>query len=220
VAGARSLTPRWAACHTAPCARAAAQGTTLTDFGGGIDRANALGLDPDGKIVAAGESTIEGVTDFAIARYLPDGSLDPSFGANGTVLTKFGRSANGANAIAIRPGGRIVIVVVGYSGVEDGGFDFALARYRTDGQLDPTFGVGGEVITDFVDTRGVDVAKAVAIQANGKLVVSGYSGTYGEDFDFVEARVSTWPTPSRSGPMEASSPPAHRTRRGAPTSHS
>jgi uncharacterized delta-60 repeat protein len=177
---------RGAACQAAPCVLAPSQGTTLTDFSGGIDRANALGVDADGRIVAAGESTTGGVTDLAIARYLPDGGLDPSFGTNGTILTNFGRSANGANAIAIWPGGRIV--VAGYSGVEGGGFDFALARYRTDGQLDPSFGVGGQVITDFVDTRGVDVAKAVAIQADGKLVVSGYSGTYGEDFDFVVAR--------------------------------
>lgn len=181
-----SLPAEAAACHATPCAPAAVQGITVTDFGGGIDRANALGVDLDGRIVAAGESTIGGTTDFAIARYLPDGSLDPSFGTNGTILTNFGRSANGANAVAMLPGGRIVIA--GYSGVQDGGFDFALARYRTDGQLDPTFGVGGQVLTDFVDTRGVDVAKAVAIQADGKLVVSGYSGTYGEDFDFVVAR--------------------------------
>jgi uncharacterized delta-60 repeat protein len=181
-----TLPAQGATCPAASCAPAAVQGTTVTDFGGGLDRANALSVDLDGRIVAAGESTIGGVTDFAIARYLADGSLDPSFGTNGTILHNFGRSANGANAVAIWPGGRIV--VVGYSGVEDGGFDFALARYRTDGQLDPSFGVGGQVITDFVDTRGVDVAKAVAIQADGKLVVSGYSGTYGEDFDFVVAR--------------------------------
>jgi uncharacterized delta-60 repeat protein len=181
-----SLPAEAVACHATPCAPAAVQAFTLTDFGGGVDRANSLGVDADGRIVAAGESTIGGVTDFAIARYLPDGSLDPSFGSNGTVLANFGRSANGANAVAILPGGRIV--VAGYSGVLDGGFDFALARYRTDGQLDPSFGVGGQVLTDFVGTRGVDVAKAVAIQADGKLVVSGYSGTYGEDFDFVVAR--------------------------------
>jgi uncharacterized delta-60 repeat protein len=181
-----TLAARGATCHAASCAPAAAQGTILTDFGGGIDRANALGVEPDGGVVAAGESTVGGATYVAIARYLPDGRLDLSFGANGTILTSFGRSANGANAVAILPGGRIV--VAGYSGVEGGGFDFALARYRTDGQLDPSFGIDGQVITDFVDSRGVDVAKAVAIQPDGKLVVSGYSGTYGEDFDFVVAR--------------------------------
>jgi uncharacterized delta-60 repeat protein len=172
-------------CASAPCAPIVEPRAILTDFGG-VDRANGLAVEPDGSIVAVGESTDAGTTRFAVARYLADGGLDPSFAGDGTVLTSFGRSSNGANAVGALPGGRTL--VVGYAGVQGEGFDFALARYRIDGALDPTFGSGGRVVTDFPDTNGVDVAKSVAIQGDGKIVVSGYSGTYGEDYDFIVAR--------------------------------
>ena len=169
-----------------PARAAMAPSPILTDFDGAVDRAHGLAVTPDGGFVAVGESTHEGTTEFAVARYLADGRLDPSFGGDGTVLTGFGRSASGANAVVVLSGGRTL--VVGYTGVQGGGFDFALARYRIDGELDPTFGSGGEVVTDFPDSRGVDVAKSVAIQPDGRIVVSGYSGTYGEDYDFIVAR--------------------------------
>src|SRR5207245_943210 len=60
-------------------------GRVLTDFGG-YDEASALALQSDGKIVVAGFSDVVGF-GFALARYNPDGSLDPSFGSGGRVLT-------------------------------------------------------------------------------------------------------------------------------------
>ena len=82
-----------------------------TDFGSGsADFALALALQPDGKIVVAGMSTASGSYDFALARYLPNGTLDTTFSGDGTVLTDFGSgSRDWAYALALQPDGKIVV---------------------------------------------------------------------------------------------------------------
>jgi uncharacterized delta-60 repeat protein len=145
-------------------------GKVLTDSSG---KAHAIALQPDGKIVVAGERLIIAdedhyLSDFALARYLPNGTLDASFGSNGKVLTDFGSEAF---AIALQPDGKIV--VAGYSGG-----DFALARYGPNGTLDPTFGGDGKVLTDF-GSGSFDLAYALALQPrDGRLVVAGFSNDY------------------------------------------
>lgn len=98
-------------------------GTVLTNFGSGSgDQATALAIQADGKIVVAGNSTASGSLDFALARYLSNGSLDPSFSGDGKVTTDF-RSNTSDLALAIQPrDGRLVV-----AGGEE---DFALARYH------------------------------------------------------------------------------------------
>jgi uncharacterized delta-60 repeat protein len=134
---------------------------------------NALVLQPDGKLVAAGE-TFDGPSDFVLARYLPDGSLDGSFGVGGKVTTDFG-SFDFVSALVFQPDGKLVAA-------GDSGVSFALARYLPDGRLDPTFGVGGLVTTDFgnFDDGG---ARALVLQPDGNLVAAGFAGP-----DFALAR--------------------------------
>src|SRR2546425_858379 len=107
-------------------------GITVTDFNGSIDDAAfAVAVQPDGKILAAGYVFSSAATnyDFALVRYLPDGSLDAGFGMNGKVATDFYGSTDVARAVALQPDGRIV--VAGYTLRLDGpAFDFALARYN------------------------------------------------------------------------------------------
>jgi uncharacterized delta-60 repeat protein len=145
-------------------------GKVLTDFGSSsIDQALAVALQPDGKIVAAGGSG----SDFALARYNADGSLDSSFGSGGKVLTDFGSSSiDGARAVALQPDGRIVAAGTSRAG---GSFDFALARYNADGSLDPGFGSGGKVLTD-IGSSSFDQALAIALQPDGKIVAAGNGG--------------------------------------------
>lgn len=144
-------------------------GRVTTDLGGRSDFAVAVALQSDGKIVAAGNSSAVGVfsVDFALSRYNPDGSLDSTFGSGGTVLSDFGSTLDAASDVLVQPGGKIVAV-----GLSAG--DFAVVRYNADGSLDPTFGTGGLVKTDF---GSFDQANAVARQLDGKLVVAG--GTSG-----------------------------------------
>ena len=111
------LTLPWRAiCPTAPWMRASAAMARCSPTSGvaAMTAAYALALQPDGKIVVAGESSASGNGDFALARYLPNGTLDPSFGGDGRVLTDFGSgSYDGASALALQPDGKIV--VAGYS---------------------------------------------------------------------------------------------------------
>ena len=167
-----------------------ASGTTLDlGFGDGgevrteaLTDAEAVILQPDGKIVAAGH----GAGNFALARYASDGSLDPTFGTAGTVTTGFGIGGpdEGFDA-AIQADGKIVVVGRVYGTAS---YDFGVARYNTDGSLDAGFGTGGTVTTDF--GGGADYAQGVTIQPDGKIVVAGHA-RLGIDNDFAVARYNT-----------------------------
>ncbi|MGH2732265.1 MAG: delta-60 repeat domain-containing protein, partial [Actinomycetota bacterium] len=102
---------------------------------GGAEAARSIALQPDGRIVAAGESFNGVDRDFALARYNPDGSLDPTFGGDGIVTTAVGVGDDRVFALALQPDGRIVAAGESFNGVDR---DFALARYNPDGSLDPT----------------------------------------------------------------------------------
>jgi uncharacterized delta-60 repeat protein len=148
-------------------------GSLDTSFGSGGKVTTAIGfgedlaLQPGGKLVVAGlgYTSINASSDFAVARYNTDGSLDTSFGSDGAVTTDISGSGSddlGA-AVAILPGARIA--VAGRSGG-----DFALALYNADGSLDMGFGSGGTVTTDF---GGYEIAAGVVVQPSGKLVAGG-----------------------------------------------
>ena len=109
------------------------------------DEANAVAIQPDGRIVVAGSHQHGNRFAFALARYTPNGRLDPSFGGKGTVTTMVG-SMSFASALAIQPDGDLV-VGGGTSGKASTGF--ALARYKPDGGPDPGFGTCGTVTTSF-----------------------------------------------------------------------
>ncbi len=159
-------------------------GKVTTDFGGLFDWANALVRQPDGKLVIAGYSSAGDADNFALARYNPNGSLDPAFGTGGKVITDFGGSVNEALAMVLQPDGKLV--AAGYT--QAAGDDFALARYNSNGSLDPAFGTGGKVITDF-DAMD-EVVLALIQQPDGKLVAAGYTQAAG-GFDFALVRYNS-----------------------------
>ena len=146
-------------------------GRMLTTFGA-FASANALVVQPDGKLVAAGVSRVSDGSsgEFALARYHPDGSLDTSFEGDGLVQTRFGAFAS-ANAVVLQPDGKLV--AAGLTGASDfSSVDFALARYHPDGSLDASFDGDGLVLTD-IATR--ESASALVLQTDGKLVALGTS---------------------------------------------
>jgi uncharacterized delta-60 repeat protein len=149
-------------------------GLVVTDLGGN-DVVYAIAIQADGKIVAAGQTERGGNVDIALARYNPDGSLDRTFGRGGIVITDLG-GADTAFAVNVeRAAGRIVV-----AGVKDS--DFALLRYNGDGSLDGSFGSGG-VVTVPVVSDDPAVLYALALEADGRIVVAGTAG-------FVLARFS------------------------------
>ncbi len=145
------------------------RGKVTTDFVGDGDQANALVVQADGKLVAAGYAFTGGGSNpnFALARYHPDGTLDASFGTAGKVTTDFG-GGDQANALVVQPDGKLVAAGI----TAAASFDFALARYNPDGTLDASFGTAGKVTTDF-GGGSADRATALVVQADGRLAVGG-----------------------------------------------
>ncbi len=145
----------------------------MTPFPGTGASTRAVAIQDDGNIVVAGGTA--GL--FLLVRYTPDGAMDPAFGAGGIVTTGFGGLGATAVALEIQTDG--MIVLAGRAGQTINGAAknvFALARYETNGALDATFGTGGLVTTSFgVFTNPGEIARALAIQPDGKIVVAGYT---------------------------------------------
>lgn len=151
-------------------------GLVVTTFNSEGAFASALAIQPDGKILAAGTKYINFTTDessdtdFAIARYNSDGSLDATFGSGGEIATDFNQRNDDALAIILQSDGKIV--AAGDATSLATFIDFALTRYLPDGSLDAAFGTGGKVETDF-GGKNLDQARSAVLQADGKIVVAG-----------------------------------------------
>ncbi|HET6881964.1 MAG TPA: MBG domain-containing protein, partial [Pirellulales bacterium] len=153
---------------------------------------NAVTLQSDGSVVVVGGGN--GGHAFTVARYNKYGQLDSTFNSGiGSIRIDFGKNEVGSNAYgaALESDGKIV--AVGYSNAE-GPNEFAIARFTSSGAQDADFGNGGEVLTDF-GTPGGAVAHAVAIQANGKLVVAGTASTGSAD-EFALAQYDLYSAPT------------------------
>lgn len=170
-------------------------GSLDTSFGGGRvmipagasdDYANAVVVQPDGKIVLGGRGA-EHQGDFALIRLDRDGNLDPTFGTGGRVLTDFSGTSDNINGLVLQPDGKIVAVG---SSVKNGN-DFAIARYNTDGSLDTSFGDGGKVVHTI--TADSDVAYAALVTVDGYIVVGGEAnrGAAATGVDFALARFAS-----------------------------
>jgi uncharacterized delta-60 repeat protein len=158
-------------------------GMVAVNFNNATEVSNqAVAIQSDGKIVAAGDRFFDFKRDMVLTRYNPNGSLDLSFGNNGIVISELEAAQSGAEAVAIQANGKIVIA--GYSS-NGSNLDFALLRFNSNGGIDPTFGNNGLVLTDF--NAGNDGAYAIEIQNDKKIVVSGGS-TNGGVSSFAVAR--------------------------------
>jgi uncharacterized delta-60 repeat protein len=146
-------------------------GEVLTSLGQWTSHANALLLQPDGKLIVVGETPTSSAGDsiWEMGRYIADGSLDATFGNGGIVSGPFSGSGAEADGAALYPSGAAnagKIILAGDTATGSG-----MARFNPDGSLDSTFGTGGEVTTTAANFR------SVAIAADGKLVFSGNNGT-------------------------------------------
>ena len=175
-------------------------GKVLTDFFDYEDYINAVALQKDGKIVAAGRARDGASLYFGIARYNINGSLDSTFGTGGKVVSSFFGYGDDAHALAIQPDGKIVVAGTAFAAPPIPGdgtpnANFGLARYNSDGSLDPTFGSGGKVTTDF---GNYDIVTAIAIQPDGKIVAGGNTTNRDTNTDFALARYNKDGSPDLS----------------------
>lgn len=149
-------------------------GKVITSIQSGDDICNSVALQNDDKIILCGKSSgsSSGV-DFAMARYNTDGSLDLTFNSTGKVVTDFGLTDESADGIAIQTDGKIVL-----TGLNTNVNDYlVIARYNTNGILDPVFGSAGIAITAFgTNSSGL----CTTIQPDGKIIAAGHSdGIFG-----------------------------------------
>jgi uncharacterized delta-60 repeat protein len=138
-------------------------------FGTIQDRGQCINLQADGKILVGGTSGNTGEF-FTLARLLPNGDLDPSFGSNGVVQTAFSTAQSFANCIAVQQDGKIILG--GYTINAPFARDFAMIRYLADGTIDSSFGVNGKVVTT-VNTSFSDYIDKIVFDAQGRILVSG-----------------------------------------------
>jgi uncharacterized delta-60 repeat protein len=155
-------------------------GEAFVNFGGN-DGANAMALQPDGKIVLAGSTDAVGSGDFAVARLNADGTPDTSFSGDGKLTAGFNAPNETAVGVAVQQNGKIVVL-----GNGDANSDFVLARYNPDGSVDTGFGTGGAVAVDF---GGVEFDGDVALQPDGKIVLAG-SMNANPQWDMAFARLN------------------------------
>lgn len=197
-------------------------GTVVTTFAAGETEGmiRALIIQADGKIVAAGSSNSNSsrkdISHFALARYDNRGILDADFGGQGlakvpgTIISSFGphEGASAINALALQSDGKIV---AGGTLSRDGRSYFALARYKSDGAVDPDFNdddgysPSGKVIT-WLGGRKLNEIFAVALQANGNIVAGGCTDRNGSPQGVLARYVSHKPLgePSIQSPIDKS----------------
>jgi uncharacterized delta-60 repeat protein len=189
VAGTSRCLASW--CESASIARYGPDGVLDSSFGvngivtgqaSGLSEANTVAIQPDGAILIGGVVAATGAPGearggkFAVARYLPNGGLDSSFGSGGVVRTEFCAepAAGSVNDLAIQPDGRIVAAGSARCGENR---VLAVARYLADGKPDPTFREGWVVFDQ--PRRAHEELRGVALQPDGKVVaVGGATGKF------------------------------------------
>jgi len=164
------------------------QGVVKRSVGKGDSFVHALVIQPDGKIVAIGDSSTNPAERyqytpvFSLARFNQNGSIDQSFGTDGEVTTSIGSSTSQASSAAVQSDGKIVVAGSAVKAIIENGnvHRFIVARYTSDGVLDESFGTGGSATTEV--GLGTDTANAIAIQSDGKILAAGISrnGTHSE----------------------------------------
>ena len=160
-------------------------GIALFDFEFGADEAYGITVMPDGSILLAGDAYLaESLSDYAVALVKLDasGALDPTFGSGGRVTTSVGAGDSGYS-LAVDASGRVLVAGESFNGTD---YDFLVVRYLADGSLDSTFGVGGSVVTDLLDSDSG--TNALTVQADGSIVVVGNVQNGTGDYDIAVVR--------------------------------
>jgi uncharacterized delta-60 repeat protein len=153
-------------------------GKLTTEFSTTSTNILGLGIQSDGRIVAAGNSNQGAARDIAMARYNTDGSLDTSFDGDGKLTTDIGDDLVGN--MRIQADGKIVVCGQSFAAPNPHPA-FMSARYNTDGSLDNSYNGNGKVLTPLPDRVGK--ANAAFIRPDGKIILAGHaSGAAVSDF--------------------------------------
>jgi uncharacterized delta-60 repeat protein len=166
---------------------AAHTGKVVVDFSADFDQATAVVVQSDGKILLTGMATVGFNANFAMVRLNANGSLDSAFGSGGKVTTELADAYAESSAVALQADGKILLA--GYANsFMTGMSDAAVVRYNANGSVDSSFGSGGVRLIDFGQVD--DNARALAVLADGRVLVAGYSNDTNGNADFALARLT------------------------------
>ena len=165
------------------------QGKVKTDIQNSEDFESSEIIQPDGKIILVGYSSIMGGSyNLSMARYNSNGIIDNSFGTNGKVITNLGTSYGYSNSSVLQTDGKIDVLWNSFNGND---VDFTIVRYNSNGSLDKTFGTNGVATIDFGNSN--DVGSAISLQKDGKIIAAGSAGnSYTSNFAILRYN-STYP---------------------------
>ena len=150
---------------------------------GPYDEFEAIALQPDNKILAAGGTDYNG---FLLVRYLPNGTPDTTFGTNGIVLTDIAGAQDFATAVIRQPDGKIVLAG-STTNSNPALFDYTLVRYNENGSIDTAFGTNGMATVPILCNN--DFGATVALQSDGKIVIAAPGSVTGSaPFDTIVVR--------------------------------
>jgi uncharacterized delta-60 repeat protein len=150
------------------------KGGATTTFFSGDARANAIAVQPDGKILAAGGKQFRGANaSFALSRYLPDGKPDLSFGKRGRVAAGPSMYGGEALALALQPDGRIL--AAGYAADTAFGYTGMVMRFKPNGELDESFSHNGFVRLNGGFRSDTELS-SVTVLPGGKILAAGRLG--------------------------------------------
>ena len=161
-------------------------GKVTVDIGtSSSDTGYAMTLQPDGRILVAGWSDAPGSTQFAVIRLTAGGSLDTTSGGDGTITVDVGTSSGSKLAldVVVQPDGRILVGGTGNSN----GNNLGVVRLTAAGALDQSFGGGDGIVETTISTYSDERAQALALQADGRIVVAGTTNAPG-NYDLLVAR--------------------------------
>lgn len=146
-------------------------GSAVIDFTGQTNKATSLALQPDGKVVVAGNSFNGTNYDFYVVRYNANGTLDNTFNGFGVASADFYGLADMCNAVAIQADGKILLAGSTVPSATIAGSYIAIARLNGDGTPDTTFGADGTGKAKYLTLDGS--AYAIAVQSDGKILIGG-----------------------------------------------
>ena len=148
------------------------QGSTITNFSSFTFQPFAFALEPNGKILVAGAVSGLGTLQFGLAQFTANGVLDTTFGTDGVATTNFVAGLDAPDAFLLQPNGQILM-----GGFKDGGRhspgSLSLARFNSNGALDPTFGTAGVALVTPAPILG---PQALALLSNGDYLAVGENG--------------------------------------------
>lgn len=159
-------------------------GTVITDFGFGYNAVFAVTLQPDGKVIVAGNSYND---KFAIARYTSSGDLDTTFDGDGKVITSLGSGLKSyVSYVSVQADGKIIVAGGSYTSIFPQEYFFSIAKYNPNGSLDASFDGDGIVNNLFDDASETYVnLNTIIEQPDGKFLVTTENGN---SFEFVIRR--------------------------------